>query len=149
MITVIILTELFFILAGIGALIIGQPLPTLARHKKPFRHFALMLKAIFKIAPRKALDRLSWALIIGLLVSSILIGAASKDNPDFFQESTSALVLGILNILVFLFALSVLIIGKCSKKIENDWRAIRIQAYRSVCGHYPPFGYYESSSGIF
>lgn len=149
MVTIIILTELFFILAGISTLIMGQPLPVLAKRKKPFKHFALMLKAIFKIAPRKALGRLGWALIIGFLVFSILISAASKDKPDFFQESTPMLILGLLNILIFLFALSVLIIGKCQKETGKSWSAIRIQAYKNVYGNYPSFEEHESFLGMF
>jgi hypothetical protein len=149
MITIIILTELFFIFAGISVLILGQPLTTLPRYKKPFRHFALMLKAIFKIAPGKALGRLSCALLVGFIVFSVLVSAVSKDNPDFFQESTAALIFGSFNLLIFLFAISVLIIRKCSKRMENDWPRIRIQAHRAVYGSYPSFGDYESSSGIF
>jgi hypothetical protein len=149
MITIIIFTELFFIFAGISTLILGQPLTTLPRYKKPFRHFARMLKAIFKIAPGKALGRLSWALIIGFLIFSILISAVSKDNPNLFQESTAALIFGSFNILICLFALSVLIIRKCQKETGKSWVAIRTQAYKKVYGNYPSFEEHESFTGIF
>lgn len=134
--------ELFFILGGISLLVLGQSVLTVIKHKKPFKHFFLMTREILKVAPRKGLDRLSCALIIGVIIFVILQDPRKQIDPASFMSLSMFAVFGYFNFLISIFAFFCLLTGKKKKKRENDWVYIRIRAHRCVYGNHPKYNEY-------
>jgi hypothetical protein len=136
--------ELFFIFGGIGVFVLGQSLPTLMKHKQPFKHYFLMVVAIFKIETRKACSRLLMPVLFGFVIFFLLIPIIPPmgDNLALFYTSKPIFILGCINLFFLSFPIIARLMGLIRKKQEKDWMAIRIRAHYSIYGKYPKPGEY-------
>jgi hypothetical protein len=134
--------ELFFIVGLTTVLVLGQSVPKALKYEKPINHWYSMVKEIFRLAPRKALARLSWALLAGVVVFSILGNATEKDGKLIICESTLAQILAAINILIFFFSIFALTLGKNKRMLENEWFEIRLAAHRHLYGKFPEYDEY-------
>lgn len=137
--------EILFIIGMMTVLIIGQSVPTALREKKPVKHWFSMLRAIFTIAPYKATARLSWALLTGVVVFTMLINGLEKDGQSIFAIpilAEIAIVLTSLNMFFVIFSAFAILTGKKKKANEGGWQMIRPKAHKKIYGAWPNHGKY-------
>ena len=139
--------ELFLILGGISVFVLGQSLPTLMKHKQPFRHYFLMLSAIFKIETRKACSRLLLPFFFGFAIFVLSIPVVPPLGDDFMSVygPTQIIILGCINFILLLLPIFSILMGMLRKKEEKDWLGIRMRAHYSVYGEYPEYGEYGTA----
>jgi hypothetical protein len=138
----IILIELLVIAGGMTVLILGQPVLTALRHKKPVKHWFYMMRAIFKIAPQRASARLSCSLIIGVIVFITLIIVQKHHFPRPIFTFLPPVILGVINALFLIFSIFILSRVEKRKKLEDGWQIVRVTAHRVVYNTTPPSGEY-------
>ena len=125
---------LLSIFGGISVWVIGQSLPTLLKHKNPIRHFFLMFRAIFNIAPKKVSIRLMIMLTFNLVIFIMLMCNSTYVDLNFFLKLPGVFfILGYETILLSL-CISVFV---TRKEKEENWMMIRMKAHRCIYGDYP------------